>query len=563
MTNSPSISPLRTRTDLAGAMASAVAGLYGIEEPAIEVARSRNLAFGDLASSSAMPLAGRLGKPPREIAEAMAEQVRKGFPQIEKVTVDGPGFLNFTLSGDYLRETVLQLAAAGLSPMMPLTGTGKSAIVEFVSSNPTGPLTVGHCRQAVLGDAISGLLEATGWSVHREYYFNDGGNQMNRLAESLAARYFQLQGGSMEVPEGGYMGDYVEGWANDLLGEAGGGLSWPADLETFRKFAEERAFRLISDDLELLGITFDRYFAESELIPDAVNEALALLSKKGLVRPDGENPEKIWLMLTKIGRPEDRVVIRDDGSCTYRMPDIAYHLNKFRRGYDLIVDVFGSDHIDTCRDVEAAVSAVLGAEEVEGRLRTVIHQFVTLLRNGEKIKMSTRSGNFATLRDLVGEAGSPDVVRYIFLTRRAEAHMDFDLGAAAADSEDNPVFYVQYAFARISGILRKAGCEDISQLTEDPLLDNALQGERERDLMRLLETVPVRVHDAAEALEPHRITELLGEIATAFHGFYQHHRVIDPDNAPGTRTRLVLCLAVMNVLRDLLRILGVKAPERM
>lgn len=542
-------------------MAEALKRAFSIQSPVVEVVPSRNLKLGDLACSSAMPLAGVLKKSPREIASVMAESVND-FPEVEKVSVDGPGFLNFTLSNNYLYGITGHLAENGLPGLMPDTGSGKKVLVEFVSSNPTGPLTVGHCRQAVLGDAVSGLLEASGWEVEREYYFNDAGKQMERLAESLAARYMQIQGREMEIPEGGYQGDYIACWAEDLRSLKGNNLTWPGNKDLFREYAGSRAFELIREDLELLGIKFDRYFAESELIPDAVNKAVEMLRSKDLVSSDPDDPVKLWLKLTEMERPEDRVIVRDDGTFTYRMPDIAYHLDKFSRGYDLVVDIFGSDHIDTCKDVEAALCSLLGQDTVKAKQRTILHQFVTLLRNGEKVKMSTRKGDFVTLRDLVAEVGSADVVRYIFLTRRAEAHMDFDLSAAASDSDENPVFYVQYAFARIAGILRNVA-EAVKLPDSDDLSLALLTGERERNLMRLLETIPLRVHSAAEALEPHRITDILGEIATAFHGFYQHHRVYDPDNLSLTAARLTLCMAVRNTLSDLLRIIGVKAPDKM
>ena len=556
-------SPLQIRDDLAAVMKGALERHFGLVSPDVEVSRSRNLQLGDLASSSAMPLASTVKRPPREIASLMADSVREMFPQVERVTVDGPGFLNFTLSSDYLWQVVNRIALHGMKDLMPVSGTGRRALVEFVSSNPTGPLTVGHCRQAVLGDAVSRLLEATGWTVEREYYFNDAGRQMDRLAESLAARYMQILGYHKEIPEGGYKGDYIKDWAESLLEVRGRELNWPGDNHVFREYAAQRAFDLISDDLKLLGISFDRYFAESELIPDGVQRAVEKLRERGLVRADSHSDSKLWLKLTEMGRPEDRVIIRDNGTFTYRMPDIAYHLDKFHRGYDLLVDIFGSDHIDTCRDVEAALIAVLGSETVENRLRTILHQFVTLMRNGEKVKMSTREGNFVTLRHLVEEVGSADVVRYIFLTRRAEAHMDFDLAAAASDNEDNPVFYVQYAFARISGILRNLPHGIGLSSVELSAVPEYEADARERDLLRLLETIPLRVHSAALALEPHRITELLAETATAFHGFYQHHRVIDPDNLPLTKARLIVCMAVKNTLNDLLNILGVRAPEKM
>ncbi len=557
------ISPLQIREKLASAMSQAVADEFACELPKIEVTPSRNLAFGDLASNSAMPLAGKFKKPPRQIASVMAKAIDDGFSQVEKVSVDGPGFINIALSKEYLAGFTGSVAKNGISQFLPKPGEGKVALVEFVSSNPTGPLTVGHCRQAVLGDAVARLLEALGWEVKREYYFNDAGKQMERLAESLAARYFGLLGISMDIPEGGYQGDYIKDWAVDFHAEKGGSLEWPKDLKLFREYAANRAFVLIRDDLKLLGITFDRYFAESELIPEGVEDAISRLKNKGLIYSDIEEPSKLWLKLTDIDRPDDRVVVRDDGTYTYRMPDIAYHLDKFARDYDLIVDVFGSDHIDTYKDVEAVLANLLGKEIVTSKLKTLLLQFVTLVRGGQKIKMSTRAGNFVTLRDLVDEVGTPDVVKYLFLTRRAEAHMDFDLEITSNQNEENPVYYVQYAFARISGILRKLDDPESLIILDSVRLSNLLSGERERNLMRLLETIPMRVMAAGTALEPHRISDYLAETAKAFHSFYQFHKVIDSENTEITAARVTLCIAARSTLNDLLTILGVSAPEKM
>lgn len=540
-------------------MSRSLAESLGYSGPPVHLAESAEPSLADLSSTSAMGLARSLRRAPLEIARIMALGVQ-GFPEVESVSVAGPGFVNVRLKSGYLASVAERLSREGLRGMLRETGGGGTALVEFVSSNPTGPLTVGHCRQAVLGDAISRLLSWMGWTVTREYYFNDAGRQTDRLAESLAARYDQLRGGAMRLPEGGYQGSYIREWARELL-EAEPGLRWPDDAERFGREGIRRAFDLIRDDLELLGIRFDRYFAESELIPGGVEKALSLLRDAGLVYPDPEDPRKLWLALTALGRPEDRVVRRAEGGYTYRMPDIAYHLDKFSRGYDMMVDVFGSDHIDTSRDVQAAVAAVLGEDRVKRRLKTVIHQFVTLSRGGEKVKMSTRAGEFVTLRDLVSEVGSPDVTRYLFLTRRAEAHMDFDLKAAARDSEDNPVYYIQYAFARIGGILRLAG---EGYRDADPVSAGELLGsDRERELLRLLETLPVRVRDAAAELAPHRITETASELAAVFHGFYQHHKVIDDGNVSLTRARVLLCMACREGLSGLLEVLGVSAPERM
>lgn len=526
---------------------------------AVTAVESGEKGYGDIASSSAMGLAKVLKVPPRRIASAMAGGL-SDLPFVEAVTVDGPGFVNVTLGFDYLASAVERLYREGLAGILGECGPRGKALVEFVSSNPTGPLTVGHCRQAVLGDAISRLLQAVGWRVSREYYFNDAGRQMDRLAESLAARCDQLRGGAMQVPEGGYQGGYILEWARDLL-EHEPGLSWPTDAHRFREAAVARAFDLIRDDLALLDIRFDRFFAESELIPDAVEAAIERLEKAGLTYQDPDGSGKTWLKLTALDRPEDRVVRRAGGGYTYRMPDIAYHLDKFARNFDLLVDVFGSDHIDTCRDVEAAVSVLLGADRVKRTLRTVIHQFVTLSRGGETVRMSTRSGEFVTLRDLVEEVGSPDVTRFLFLTRRAEAHMDFDLEVARKDSEENPVYYIQYAFARIGGILRMAG----DRFRDTDALEAAalLREPRERTLLKLLEALPVRVLEAATDLAPHRITETASELATAFHAFYTQHKVMDGDNPPLTRARMLLCLACREGLKGLLEVLGISAPERM
>ena len=559
------ITPSELRSRFARLVRQAMRELWGIEDQDPAITEPKNAQFGDLASQVAMRLAGRLRRPPRQIAGELADELAGRMPWAEKVSVDGPGFLNVTLSLPQLVSASCLLAREGLPSMLPDLSEGRKAIVEYVSSNPTGPLTIGHCRQAVLGEAISRMLEALGFRVHREYYFNDAGRQMRLLGESLAARYFQhLEEEGPEVPEGGYRGSYICEWARQLASVDGSELSWPEDGQRFTEFARERAMEVIRSDLELLDIVFDRYFRESELLEGEVERAIESLKHAGddLVYTD-ENG-KVWLRLTSLGRPEDRVIVRSDGMCTYRMPDIAYHLNKFSRGFGLVVDIFGSDHLDTSRDVTAALKAVLGREPVDSRLRVILHQFVTLVRGGSKVKMSTRSGDFVTLRDLVEEVGSPDVVRYLFLTRRAEAQMDFDLDLALKQSEENPVFYVQYAHARISGILEKAASEGIEPLQATPEeLAALLDGPHERALLRHLEAIPVRVEAAAEALEPHRLTEMLAELATAFHAFYAHVRVIDAERPEISAARLLLCHACRSALRGMLSVLGVGAPERM
>lgn len=563
-------SPVQLRTDLSGRLDEAVRSIWGDRIPndfRAEVTESDNLEFGDLSCNAAMKLASVLRDSPRRIAGRLVEELASGLPGISSVSVDGPGFINFTFSPSYLAEVCHSLSIHGIEPHLPDLGEGRTALVEFVSSNPTGPLTVGHCRQAVLGDAISCLLESVGWDVSREYYYNDGGRQMALLGESLAVRY--AGGDDSRIPQGGYLGEYLKDWSVRLRETCGDGLAWERDSQTFIRFAEEKAMEMIRGDLALLGIGFDRFFAESQLIPEGVEEAIGRLEEiqpdgRSLIYRDSEDEDKIWLRFTSLGRPKDRVIRRADGSYTYRMPDIAYHMDKFRRGYNLIVDVFGADHLDTSRDVVAALEALLGSDRVSERLRIVIHQFVTLMKGGERVKMSTRAGEYVTLSELVEDAGSADVTRYLFLTRRAEAHMDFDLDLARRESSENPVYYVQYAHARISGILRtaeEAGVAPPSSYSGE--MAELLSGRHERELMRLLESVPAEVASCALALEPHRITELLAVLATGFHRFYQHVRVVDGDDPRLSAARLIICQACRRCISGLLDILGVSAPDRM
>ncbi len=562
---------MRIRTELERILSAAVDDIWGDlvpEDFQVTVSGSDNLEFGDLSCQSPLKLARIVHDNPRKIASMIVDSIKKKLPGISGISVDGPGFINFTLSLPYLVSVSGMLASGGLKSLLPDIGNGRKALVEYVSSNPTGPLTVGHCRQAVLGESISSLLEATGWEVSREYYFNDTGRQMTLLGMSLAARYKAVDGGSAEIPDGGYHGDYITEWAHELRDEQGSGLSWENSSTEFITFARERAIGIIKSDLSLLNIEFDRYFAESELIPDAVRSTIDKLSSieidgKSLVYPDNDEAGKLWLRFTSLGRPSDRVIVRDSGMYTYRMPDIAYHIDKFSRGYDLMIDVFGADHLDTSKDVTAALEILLGSLAVSDRLRIIIHQFVTLVREGRKIKMSTRAGKFVTLRELIRDVGSVDVTKYLFLTR-AEAHMDFDLDLARKESNENPVYYVQYAHARISGIMRTAKDAGISLPEEHAALSaDLLDGEHERELMRLLELIPSRTAAAAEACEPHRLTEILADLATGFHRFYQYKRIVDTENPDASSARLMLCEACRRSISDLLEILGIDAPERM
>lgn len=564
--HSPPTSPGELRHLLQSAVEDAAGRLWGVSVHVL-LTEPRNDSFGDLSTQIALELASVLRQPPRTIAQALADALVLPAGTVGRVSIDGPGFINLAFSADYLDRFAFHLGNEGIRPLLSQPGKGRRVLVEYVSSNPTGPLSVGHCRQAVLGEAVAGLLLASGWTVEREYYFNDAGRQTSLLGESLAARYVELRGETLAIPEGGYQGEYLAGWARSLAEQKGTGLSWPADSGLFASFARDRAMEMIVSDLELLGIRFDRFFNESSLLAEAVPRVLKALGDlsvdgRSLIYEEPEGSGKLWLRLTALGRPEDRVLLRENGMYTYRAPDIAYHIDKFSRGYDLLVDIFGSDHIDTSRDVIAALTALLGSDSVE-RLRVIIHQFVTLLSEGRKVKMSTRSATFVTMRELLEEVGSPDVTRYLFLTRRAEAHMDFDLELARRQSDENPVYYVQYACARIAGLLRTAAEQGVKPPSSFEDFAGQLLDPSERRLIRLLELIPCRVASAAEALEPHRIPEILADVATAFHSFYQKLRVVDVAAPRLSSARLLLCAACRNTMRDLLGILGVEAPERM
>jgi arginyl-tRNA synthetase len=567
MNHSAATTPDAVRAVIGGRLEEALRRTFGIDAKVVLV-EPRIESHGDLATQVAMLCARAVRRPPVEIAEAVVREADLPRELVAGCSIDGPGFINITLAGEYLDGYAYRLGTVGLRGLLPRPGEGRRALVEYVSSNPTGPLSVGHCRQAVLGEAVAGLLSSAGWEVEREYYFNDAGRQTLLLGESLAARYYGLTSRSMQIPEGGYQGAYLEEWASALMGSSGPGLSWPSDAGQFVSYARESAMRMIMDDLSRLGVRFDRFFNESSLVPAAAAAAVEALRAvqrdgAGLVYEEPSGSGKLWLRLTALGRPEDRVLVRENGMYTYRTPDIAYHLDKFGRGYDLLVDIFGSDHLDTSRDVTAALSALLGPDEVDRRLRVILHQFVTLVRDGQKVKMSTRAANFVTMQELLDEVGSPDVVRYLFLTRRAEAHMDFDLDLARRQSDENPVYYVQYAFARISGILRTAAEQGLEPSAALGDFAGLLVDPAERRLVRMLELVPGRVSAAADALEPHRLTEILADTATAFHSFYQKIRVVDMGRPAESAARLVLCAACRNIISDLLSILGVAAPERM
>ncbi len=524
------------------------AGVYILEQP-------KRMEQGDLATNLAMIVAGRDKKNPRAVATQLVELLA-GCPLLDTIEIAGPGFVNFFIKPQVwqsvLTEVCRQDDAFGLSQV----GAGKKVLVEFVSANPTGPLSVGHGRQAVLGDAICRLLTATGHQITREYYYNDAGRQMRVLAQSVQARYLELLGLESHFPEDGYQGGYIVDIAKDLLAEHGDRLKDQEDLTPFKVKAEQAIFADINGTLERLDIHFDNYYNEHSLYDDGhIDDVVAQLRAKGLVY---DQDGAVWFKTTELGLDQDRVIIKSSGEPTYRLPDIAYHREKFKRGFDWLVNVFGSDHIATVPDVLAGVKA-LGYDE--SKVTVVMHQFVTLMRDGKQVKMSTRKATFITVDELLAEVGA-DVVRFFFLMRKADSQLEFDLTLATQQSQENPVYYVQYGHARLCSMLRQAADRGLGLGTIDEARLELLVEAEEINLLKEMAAYPDLVRNAACDLAPHRIIFYLQDLAGKFHSYYSKHRVISEDE-PLSRARLWLINGLRTVFRNGLVLIGVKAPESM
>ncbi|MBM4168914.1 MAG: arginine--tRNA ligase [Ignavibacteria bacterium] len=544
-------------------VADALKSLGYPSDVAIAFEKPKQDIHGDLTSNVALALARSVGKNPRTIAQDIVRVIDVESEHIAKVEIAGPGFINFFLSKEFYQGHLPDILRQSESYGRSTVGGRKKTQVEFVSANPTGPLSVGHGRQAALGDTLANLLEWIGYDVTREYYYNNAGRQMRRLAESTFARYQQLFDPAAPFPEDGYQGDYIREIAERVRDRFKGSLlhaDREETLETCKRFAENILFEDIKLVLKRLGIIFDVFFNEDSLYKDGtIDEVVKDFRAKGLAY---DRDGAVWFRGSSLGLDQDRVIIKSTGEPTYRLPDIAYHRDKFRRGFDLIVDVFGADHIATIPDVLAGVKALgFDAEKVN----VIIHQFVTLMRDGEQVKMSKRAATFVTLDELIDEVG-PDAVRFFFLMRASSSHLEFDLNLAKEQSEKNPVYYLQYAHARIASILRFAESEGISAEAADPLRikdrTHHLTGAAELALLKLLLEFPDIVESSALSYEPHRLTSYLHDVATAFHRFYHEHRVVIPERDLAL-ARIALCRASMIVLANGLKILGVSAPERM
>ena len=525
------------------------------QEPEIVLERPKDEQHGDLSTNVAMMLSKTLRRPPRQIAEEIAARFEVDGDLIAAAEVAGPGFVNFRLGTGWLYRSLREIVREGDGYGRSGLGKGKRANVEFVSANPTGPLTVAHGRGAAIGDTVANVLEHSGYDVTREYYFNDAGNQMRVLARSVEARYRELLGEETAFPEEGYQGDYIFDIARQVIEQHDRGLLEGEHLGLFKESAEQTIFRGIEDTLERLGIRFDVFFNEHSLYESgAIRDTIDRFRAKGLAY---DRDGAVWFRATAFGIDKDRVIAKSTGEPTYRLPDMAYHVDKIERGFDLIIDVLGADHHATFQDVLTGVE-VLGypVEMIEA----LIHQFVTIKRGDKKVRMSTRKANFVTLDEVMEEVGG-DAVRYFFVMRRINSHLDFDLELAKKQSDENPVYYVQYAHARISSILRFA--EEEGRSTEEDDVDLALlRAPEEFALIKCLLEFPDLVEGVARSFEVHRIPGYLQRLASTFHYFYHEHRVVTEDLAL-TAARLALMRATQIVLNNGLRLVNVSAPERM
>ena len=508
---------------------------------------------GDLSTNIAMRLAKKIKKNPRIIAQEIIDNIEIDKAVLDKIEIAGNGFLNFYFQQIYVAKIINDIHLKGRTYGRSNKYKGKKAQVEFVSANPTGPLTVGHGRNAVLGDTIAGMLDFIGYNVSREYYFNDAGRQMRVLGDSVRLRYFQLLGNHIEFPEDYYQGDYIKDIAKELINEYGDKLQNEDAEAIFKKKAEGVIFSDIKNTLSRLSIVMDEFYNEHSLYSEGrIDRLINSFTEKNLIY---EKDDATWLKLSEIGNEQDKVIIKSTGEPTYRLPDIAYHITKFERGFDLIVDLFGSDHNATYPDVLAACKAM--GYDIK-KIKVLIHQFVTILEKGEVVKMSTRKANFITLDELIDQTSS-DAVRYFFNMRSMASHLNFDLDLAKKQSDENPVFYLQYAHARISSIIRMVEEQNLVSNFDNLFMLNSIT---EIDLLKKLHQFEDEMLYAAELYEPHRVCNYLEELAGLFHKFYNECRIIGSEKKL-SEARIALILAVKIVLNNGLNLLKISAPERM
>lgn len=555
---------LRLKDRLIGALKEAAqraieSGELKIQEvPEISWETPSEAAFGDLSTTLAFSLAREVRRSPRDVASLLLSRLDLPSELVEKVEVAGPGYINFFIASEIWHSTIPLILAQKEKYGCSEVGQGRHVQVEFVSANPTGPLHVGHGRGAAVGDSLANLLQAVGFSVEREYYINDAGTQIETLGRSVWSRYQEELGLEVAFPENGYKGDYIREIAREAISSEGKGfLEWP-DSKAIPYLAMQAARKILSQiqkDLKEFGVHFDHWFSEQGLYERGeVDKAIGLLEEKGYIyRSEGA----IWFRTTAFGDDKDRVLIRSTGEPTYYASDVAYHMDKFRRGFDIAIDIWGADHHGYVPRVKAAVQAMGRPPEA---LHIILVQLVNLMRGGKPVVMSTRAGEFVPLAEVMAEVGK-DAARYIFLTRRSDSPLDFDLELAKAQSMENPVYYVQYAHARLSSILREARKASFPETYDAANLD-LLSLPEELSLIKKLALYPEIVLGAALSYEPHRLPAYLQELAAQLHSYYNKHRVISKDKSLSL-ARLALVASIRTVVSNALSLLGVTAPERM
>ncbi|WP_017756644.1 arginine--tRNA ligase [Calidifontibacillus oryziterrae] len=537
------------------------AGLASEEElPEVVLELPKEKAHGDYATNMAMQLARVAKKPPRVIAEELVNHFDKTKASIEKIEIAGPGFINFYMNNSYLTNLIPTILQAGQNYGQTNTGNGLKIQVEFVSANPTGDLHLGHARGAAVGDSLCNILAKAGYDVAREYYINDAGNQIHNLALSVEARYKQALGQDAPMPEDGYHGADIIEIGKKLADEAGDSLLEKDQQERynyFREYGLKFELAKLRDDLKQFRVEFDNWFSETSLYENGkIDVALEALRSKGeLFEEDGAT----WFRSTKYGDDKDRVLIKNDGSYTYLTPDIAYHQDKLIRGFEKLINIWGADHHGYIPRMKAAIQA-LGYDA--DTLEVEIIQMVNLFQNGEKMKMSKRTGKAVTLRELMEEVGI-DAMRYFFAMRSADSHLDFDMDLAVSKSNENPVYYAQYAHARICSMLRQGEEQNLSFGDATKVDLSQISAEKEIDLLKKLGEFPEAVAEAAEKRMPHRITNYIYELSSALHSFYNAEKVINLEEPEKSKARLALVKAVQITLKNALDLVGVSAPEKM
>ena len=547
---------MTVRDSIRAALIDAARGM-GVPDPVDPVLeRPRDPAHGEWATNLAMTLARVVKRKPSDIAQELTRRLDLASAGVERVEIAGPGFINFHVTAGSSARGLAAIVARGDQFGRSAAGAGKRVNVEFVSANPTGPLHVGHGRQAALGDAVAALLEWTGWRVSREYYYNDAGVQIANLGRSVQARIAQADGRDVPIPEGGYHGEYVREIAQHYV-QRHPGDHRGADFDIITRFAVQEMRSEQDRDLQAFGVRFDTYYLESSLYADGkVEETVRALVAAGHTF---EQDNALWLRTTEFGDDKDRVMRKRDGTYTYFLPDVAYHVTKWKRGYTCAIDVQGADHHSTATRVRAGLQA-LDMGIPAGYPEYVLHQMVTVMRGGEEVKLSKRAGEYVTVRDLVDDVGR-DAVRYFFLMRKIDSQLVFDVDLARSQSEENPVYYIQMAHARLCGIFRVGEIAPES-ITTDGVDFDALAEPEEQELVKTLVDFPAFVAGAAETLEPHRIASYLLDAARQTHLWYHKHHVLN-EPARLMSARLLLARAAQIVLRNGLAILGITAPARM